>query len=521
MDFKTTIGLEIHVELNTKRKMFCDCQNPASLSSNISDREPNSFCCPTCMGLPGTLPRVNKKAIKFARIVGLALNCEIQKESKFDRKHYFYPDLPKGYQISQYDMPFCRNGKMKIQDTRDKTQKTIRINRVHLEEDAGKLIHPSRERAETSPSDQEYSLVDLNRAGTPLLEIVTEPDIESPEEARKFVKILSNILIGYRVSDVNMEKGHLRCDANIDIKIKSKIIDNKSKLRKSIVSNSEEFSTSSNNKCLSRVKVEGSPIVEIKNLNSFRFIEKALEYEIERLVSDQNNWPKEKTKQTRGFNSKTGETYAQRAKEESADYRYFPEPDLPLYVLSDQEKKEIEEIKKEYEGNITNYQDLGLSEKQSEMLKNNHKLNSYFDKAYDKIRDPKLVYSWVCVELLSIAKKQKKDIAEILDFNEFINLLLLIKTGKISNHLAKIIFAKMIESKKSAQTIIKEQGIGLTEYDFDDIIKNVLENNFKAVEDYKNGQQNAVGFLVGQVMKETKGQANPQEIREKIKKIIG
>ncbi len=486
--FKTTIGLEIHVELNTKRKMFCDCINPASLSSKISDRKPNTFCCPTCMGFPGTLPRTNELAIEFARLTGIALNCEIQKESKFDRKHYFYPDLPKGYQISQYDMPFCKNGFLEIdgEKTCSEQSRRIRINRVHLEEDAGKLIHHQ---------DSGESFVDLNRAGTPLIEIVTEPDLESPEQAKEFVKKLRDIIRAIGVSDADMEKGHLRCDANIDVKL----INSKSQ-----ETNSKQISNSNFQKM--------SPIVEIKNLNSFRFIEKALEFEVERLSLDQENWPEEKSKITRGFDSKTGETYEQRRKEEAADYRYFPEPDLPVYTITDDEISKLKVNLKDLPEDLENQMsDMGISKEQVSMLSSDKKLREIFNTVLKEVNDPRLVLTYLML-IRGIVKKGNSTAA--VNIKELVVLLKEIKSGNIKHEIGKRLLSKMAEGERVDGLLegFKNQ----EEYDINKVIDKVISSNTKAVSDFRKGQQNAVGFLVGSVMKETKGAANPQEVKKLI-----
>lgn len=475
--FKTTIGLEIHVELNTKRKIFCDCANPASLKSGISEREPNTFCCPVCMGFPGTLPKTNELAIKYVRLAGLALNCELSKNSKFDRKHYFYPDLPKGYQISQYDMPFCKNGwleirnpkseirnKFEIQNSNDQNEDKIkvRINRVHLEEDAGKLIHPK---------DSNESLVDLNRAGTPLVEIVTEPDLHSPSKAAEFVKQLREVIRATGISQADMEKGHLRCDANIDV-------------------------STGNHK---------SPIVEIKNLNSFRFIEKALEFEVLRLQEDINNWPKEKSKITRGFNSKTGETYEQRRKEEAADYRYFPEPDLPNYTISDGEikklKTEISDLPEDVENQLS---EIGLNKEQISLLSSDSNLRKIFDVILKNINDPKLIISYLMLI---------RGVSVRIPAEELIKLLQKIKSGNITNEIGKRVILQIAEGKKTEEVLEEYKK---SEYNLDEIIEKVISENQKAVDDFKNGRQNAIGFLIGQVMKKTKGAADPQEVSKSI-----
>jgi aspartyl-tRNA(Asn)/glutamyl-tRNA(Gln) amidotransferase subunit B len=470
MKYKTTIGLEIHIELNTKSKMFCGCINPASLVDDIADRKPNSFCCPICMGFPGTLPVVNKQAIEYCVMAGLALNCKIQKKSKFDRKHYFYPDLPKGYQISQYDMPFCKNGYLKINNQK------IRINRIHLEEDAGKLIHLP---------NSNVSLVDFNRSSAPLIEIVTEPDITSPKMAKDFVQELRSIIRNLRISDVNMEKGHLRCDANIDISNKNK----------------------------------KSPIIEIKNLNSFRFIEKALLYEEKRLFETCNQWPSKKTKITRGFDSKNNQTYPQREKEEASDYRYFPEPDLPMVVLSNKDIKKIKNKMPKSQAEISlQYQRNGLSENQIKHLLSDIKLKNYFDKVAKKTKNYQKIYSLVSVELLGIAKKTQKSIDELINPDEVADLIILSEKKTLSSSMIKKILLEITKSSKKPSEIY--QNFSSKTFDIEKIISEIFSENNKAIQDYKKGNKNVLGFLVGQVMKKTQGKVDPNIIRIKIQERI-
>jgi aspartyl-tRNA(Asn)/glutamyl-tRNA(Gln) amidotransferase subunit B len=452
---KTIIGLEIHVQLNTKSKMFCGCDN------NAESKEPNTVVCPVCMGFPGTLPVANIEAIKKTIKTGLALNCIIPDESKFDRKHYFYPDLPKNFQISQYDMPFARNGSLKLK-TENQKLKTVRINRVHLEEDAGKLIHPK---------GAGYTLVDMNRCSTPLMEIVTEPDINSPELAKIFLKELRLIVRYLSVSDADMEKGHLRCDANISV----------------------------------RNETDSSPIVEIKNMNSFRAVEGALSFEEKRLKEDFEELKKEKGKQTRSWDDEKGETKAMRRKEEASDYRYFPEPDVPPIKVG-QGKNEInlEEIKREIpilpEEKRKHYLELGLEPKAAEAIVAKKSYSNYFDKVIKLKGDPHKVYDLMINERAGDSIKPKL----------LVEALNLVSNGTISNKILKDILPEIKEAK-SVKEIIERKGLKqLSDEGYlRKVAEKVIKSNPGPVADYKKGKTAALGFLVGQVMKETKGQANP------------
>jgi aspartyl-tRNA(Asn)/glutamyl-tRNA(Gln) amidotransferase subunit B len=471
MEYQTTIGLEIHAQLKTKSKMFCSCDN------NAEGAMPNSLACPVCLGMPGVLPVANRQAIEWTILTGLALNSEIANKSKFDRKHYFYPDLPKNYQISQYDLPFCIGGYLEIINQNNENKK-IGLTRIHLEEDAGKLIH-----ADSS------SLVDLNRAGTPLMEIVTEPEISSPEEAKIFLQELRTILRYLSVSEANMEKGHLRCDANISIR---KIRNPKSEIR-----NEKEL---------------GIP-VEIKNINSFRMLERALIYEEKRQreVLEQGGTI---VKETRGWNDAKGETYSQRSKEIASDYRYFPEPDLPMFTLKkmfnlDTLRAQLPELPaKKRERYIHTWnlkpQDAAIIAQDAEMAK-------YFEKVAEKVT-PALGANWVINELktegtLKIAPEK------------LIELLTALEKGEISGKIAKEVSREMAQSGKSAQEIINSKGLKQVgdEKELNEIIDKIIYENPKAVADLRTGKNEVMGFLVGQIMRETKGQANPEIVNRLLK----
>ncbi len=456
-DYQPTIGMEIHIELATASKMFCDCPN------NPDETKPNTNVCPVCLGMPGVLPTINKKAVEQVIKVGLALGGEIAKFSKWDRKNYFYPDLPKGYQISQYDLPISNGGKLKIDG------KEIRIRRIHLEEDTGKLLHPV---------NKNHSLIDYNRAGVPLMELVTEPDITTPAQAKMFCQQMQLILRHLNVSDADMEKGQMRAEANISL------------------SQNSELGTK----------------VEIKNLNSFRAVERALLYEIERQKEKLQKGEKI-IQETRGWNADKNITYPQRLKETEADYRYFPEPDLP--PLTPLEVFQIGEIKKSIPKLPIEIQEelskkYGLSLEQAYIIVNDKKALSYFGDLEKELgQNVQSAITWIINENLgySIAPA---------DLKEFIEML---KTGEISGKMGKEIIVKMRDENKSASQIIKEGGLKhITDEDqITEVVKKVIVANSEAVSDYRKGKEPALKYLIGQVMKETKGQANPEIVAKILK----
>jgi aspartyl-tRNA(Asn)/glutamyl-tRNA(Gln) amidotransferase subunit B len=454
--FKTMIGLEIHVQLNTQSKMFCGCSNKAD------GKEPNELICPICMGMPGTLPVANIEAIRKTIATGLALKCQVAAFSKFDRKHYFYPDLPKGYQISQYDKPLCTGGTVEIGG------QMVRLNRIHLEEDAGKLVHPV---------GKNYSVVDLNRAGTPLMEIVTEPDLTLPSQAADFLRKLQKIVKAIGVSDADMEKGHLRCDANISVNKSGK----------------------------------SSPIVEIKNLNSFKYVEKALLLEQKRLISESESWPAASTKLTRGFNSVKGETYSLREKEEAKDYRYFPEPDLPPIIVSDDPRLDVSKI-------VLNLPDLpdeirsqmvsrGVRESEVEILLKNPDLYKIFSVCADS---ESLDLSAIAKFIVNNKKARQlgpDDIVAAVDLQD--------KKQVPSNILNQVIEKSLDEKISIAKSFEFFSNLSV---DLNKILDRVIEENPEAVAKYRGGKVEVGAFLVGQAMKLAKGQANPSDIKNLLRK---
>lgn len=484
MRYYSTIGLEVHIELNTKSKMFCSCLNDSN------EHHPNILICPICLGHPGVLPVINEEAIKKIIKTGLTLNCQILEYSKFDRKNYFYPDLPKGYQISQYDMPFCKNGFLvggRVED------KKIRIHRIHLEEDTGKLIHKKN-----------CSLIDFNRAGIPLMELVTEPDISSAEEARRFAEELQLILRYLGVSNADMEKGEFRIEANISL------------------SNS--------------LNLRGTK-VEIKNLNSFRAVEKALNYEIKRQIKNLES-AKKIIQETRGWDEKKEMTISQREKEEVYDYRYFPEPDLPPLHISSELINEIkieipelpqqkrERFKKEY----------SLSEKEIEIFVQNKEFGNYFEKIISELLEwvkgiekkefnqlIKLTSNYLITDLQGLLKgfpfSEKETLITPENFAEFISLLY---KGQISSKIAKIVLEEMFRTGADPSQIIEERGLNQIsdEMKIKKVIKEIILKNKKAVEDYKKGKINAFQFLIGQAMAKTQGKVNPQIVNKILKQSL-
>ena len=478
MKFFPSIGLEIHIELKTKTKMFCSCKNDSQ------ERHPNLNVCPICLGHPGVLPTINEEAIKKAIKVGLALNCHIANFSKFERKNYFYPDLPKGYQISQYQTPLCKNGFLEIRG------KTIRIKRIHLEEDTGRLLHLKH-----------YSLVDFNRAGIPLLELVTEPDLRSPDEAQEFAKELQLILRYLQVSDADMEKGQMRIETNVSLAKKEGQLGTK---------------------------------VEIKNLNSFSALKEALNYEIERQSRILEKGEKV-IQETRGWDDLKKKTFSQREKEEEKDYRYFPEPDLPPLQMKkeflEEIKKEIPELpqqkrkrfKREYE----------LDEKTIEILVKNRDLSEYFEKIISEF-DPnlpkeklsrliKLTSNYLVSDLLGLLKGAPFSEDEILITPEnFAELISLVCEGKISSKIAKVVLTEMFSSGADPSQIIEERGLVQisSEQEIEKIAKEVILKNQKAVADYKKGKKAALQFLIGQAMAKTKGKANPELVKKALERLL-
>ncbi|MCF6097117.1 Asp-tRNA(Asn)/Glu-tRNA(Gln) amidotransferase subunit GatB [Thermovorax subterraneus] len=474
MEFETVIGLEVHVELLTKSKVFCSCTTEFG-------GEVNTHCCPVCLGMPGVLPVLNKKAVEYAIKAALALNCEIPEFSKFDRKNYFYPDLPKAYQISQYDLPLARKGYIEI-EVGGKT-KRIGINRIHLEEDAGKLIHEE---------GKSYSLVDLNRTGVPLIEIVSEPDIRTPEEAWLYLNKLKTILQYIEVSDCKMEEGSLRCDTNISLRPKG----------------SDKFGTK----------------VELKNLGSFRAVRRSLEYEEKRQREILESGGAI-VQETRRWDEARGITIPLRSKEEAHDYRYFPDPDLVPIVIDrewvEKLKSELPELpdvrKKRY------MEEYGLPAYDAEVITASKALANFFEECVSQYHDPKTVSNWVMSEMLGILNETGREVDEIpFKPEQLVKMLKMIDNGTISGKIAKEVFREMFDTGRDPEVIVKEKGLIQIsdEAELEKIARKVIEENPKSVEDYKKGKEKALGFLVGQIMKETRGKANPQLVNKILKELL-
>ncbi|TDJ09373.1 MAG: Asp-tRNA(Asn)/Glu-tRNA(Gln) amidotransferase subunit GatB [Deltaproteobacteria bacterium] len=471
MQYEAVIGLEVHAQLSTESKIFCSC-------STKFGAEPNSQVCPICLGMPGVLPVLNKKALEYAIMAAIATNCTVHNKSRFDRKNYFYPDLPKGYQITQYEQPICTNGYLDI-DLDGKTKK-IRITRIHMEEDAGKLIHEDSEH---------YSYVDLNRTGVPLIEIVSEPDMSNAQQAVAYMKKLRSILTFIGVCDGNMEEGSLRCDANISVRpVGSKKLGTKA---------------------------------EIKNVNSFRFVQKAIEYEIERQISVLENGG-EIVQETRLFDSSKNVTFSMRGKEEAHDYRYFPDPDLLPVILQDNTINSLRESLPELPHSRYKrfMKDHDLPQSSALILTSTKPLADYFEDSLEFCTDPKIVANWIINEVLrEIGDEDEIDNFQIRPI-EISKLLELVQKGSISGKIAKDVFSQMIETKKSAEQIVKEKGLEQIsdEGQLESLVSSLVEKHPDEVKRFREGDKKLLGFFVGQVMKETKGKANPKLINELLRK---
>ena len=470
--YETVIGLEVHAQLKTKSKIFCD-------SATEFGNEHNSQVCPVCMGYPGVLPVLNKKVLEYAILTGLALNCEIARHSKFDRKQYFYPDLPKNYQVSQFDMPVCKNGYIEING------RVIRINRAHLEEDAGKLVHAGA----AGLAGSTYSLVDYNRTGVPLLEIVSEPDINSPEEARNYVEELRNIVRYLGVCDGNLEEGSLRCDANVSIRPVG--------------------------------QKELGVKAEIKNMNSFKALQRALEYEVERQVELIESGGKV-VQETRLWKEDEGITISMRSKEEAHDYRYFPEPDLvPMEIDADWVHR-IRETMTELpaQKRVRYIYELGLSDYDANVLVNSMEMAFFLDKVIDLKANVKSAVNWLMGDITAYLNENKTTIDKTeLTPESLAEMIDLIDKGIISNNIAKKLIIPLLEKGGSAKKMVEEQGMSLIsdEGALKETIKKILEANQGEVEKYKSGKPQLFGFFVGQIMKETKGRANPEAVNKLLK----
>ncbi len=476
MNYEVVIGLEIHLELQTRSKLFCSC-------STTFGQEPNTNCCPICLGLPGSLPVFNRRAVELAVTAALALNSNVQLKSRFDRKNYFYPDLPKAYQISQYDQPLAKGGYLRIET--DGNYRNIKLERVHLEEEAGKLIHSGE-----SIIGSDYSLVDYNRAGIPLLEIVTAPDITCGREAHLFLEDLRAILLYSGASDCRMEEGSLRCDANISLR----------------PSGSDKFGTK----------------VEVKNMNSFRSVEAALNFEVSRQAEIlAAGGPV--TQETRHWDEEKKLTVTLRSKEGSSDYRYFPEPDLLPLILEDNLIKEIsaalpelpaarrERLKEQY----------GLDSGEAALFTVNRSLGDFFEEAAGKYSDYKNLAKWVQGDLLYYLRESGKTVEEV-EPHQFVELLALLDAGEINRPVAKDLLNEMVLKGTSPQIMVQKKGLGRISGDEKllPLVEKVIDENPGAVENYRQGKDKAIAFLVGRVMALSGGRADPGEVNQILKEKI-
>ena len=467
-DYEVVIGLEVHAELSTKTKIFCSC--PTAFGA-----APNTHTCPICMAMPGTLPVLNEKVVEYAVKAGLATNCEISRNSKNDRKNYFYPDLPKAYQISQFDKPLCEHGYVEI-DTKE-GKKKIRITRIHIEEDAGKLNH------------DEFgggSLVDLNRAGVPLIETVSEPDIRSAEEAESYLRKLKSIFEYIEVSDCKMQEGSLRADVNVSVKKKT---DTKLGTR-----------------------------TEMKNMNSFRSIVRAIEYEVDRQIDILEDGGTI-TQETLRWDDVSGKTFPMRDKEDAQDYRYFPDPDLVAIKLSEEYIQNIKDNLPELpESRKERYlKEYELSEKDANIITASKYLSDLFEGAVKVCNNPKAVNNWIISDISRILNETETEPISIpFDSNQLGKLVILIDKGTISSSIGKKVLVELFENPRDPEDIIKEKGwIQISdEGAIKEVVMKILEANPQSIADYKAGKDKALGFLVGQAMKETKGKANPQMLNK-------
>lgn len=475
--YEAVIGLEMHVQLGTKTKIFCGC--PAEFGA-----QPNSNVCPVCLGLPGALPVLSREAVELAIEASIALHCRINPFSRFARKNYFYPDLPKGYQISQYDQPLAEHGYVDINT--EAGRKRIGVTRVHMEDDAGKSIHDG-----FRDSDR-YTYVDLNRSGTPLIEIVSEPDMRTADEAYAYVTELKQVLQYVGVSECDMEKGQLRCDANVSVRLRG----------------AEKFGTKA----------------EVKNLNSFRFLKMAVEYEIERQIELIESGGRV-SQETRLYNVETGRTVGMRSKEQAHDYRYFPEPDLvPLQVSEawlEQVKQRLPELPAERRERFVN--DYGLREYDAQVLTLTRETGDYFEAAMKASSDGRSTANWVTGDLMALLKASGKEITESpVSAQHLGELVALINKGELSGKLAKDVLPKMFETGDAPSVIMEREGLKQISDSgaLEKIVAEVVAGNPKQVEQYKSGKTAVIGFLVGQVMKASRGQANPAAVNELLKKSL-
>ena len=476
--FEPVIGLEIHAQLLTKTKIFCGC--PTTFGA-----PPNTHVCPVCLGFPGALPVLNRAAVDYAVRAALALGCDIRERSVFARKNYFYPDLPKGYQISQYELPLALGGGLDI-EVKGSTRH-IRLTRIHMEEDAGKSLH------EGFPDSDRRTYLDYNRAGVPLIEIVSEPDLRSSAEAALFFEKLRQILVWLGVNDGNMDEGSLRCDANVSIR---------------------------------RVgEATLGTKAEVKNVNSFRYLQKALDYEIERQIDVVEHGGRV-VQETRLFDSAQGRTYSMRSKEEAHDYRYFPEPDLPPLVVDEQRRALIASTLPELPEArmIRIVREYGVPAYDADLLTQTRRLADYFEETAKASGNPKAASNWIMGELLRTMKERGVSIEQVpLTPAALAELIQIVDQGVISSTVAKDVFAKMYDSGQAASEIVQAEGLAqIGDVDaLTGIVREAVRSNPDAIDQIRKGRNNAFGFLVGYVMKASKGKANPKVVNELLKKELG
>ena len=475
--YEPVIGLEVHVQLLTRTKIFCSC------STRFGD-PPNTNVCPVCLGLPGTLPVLNKRAVEMAMRASLALNCTVHDRSRFARKNYFYPDLPKGYQISQYELPLATNGHLEIEDAGVK--KRIGITRLHLEEDAAKNLHEGFSQSATK------AYIDYNRCGTPLSEIVSEPDMRTPDEAYAYLSTLRQILLYTGVSDVNMEEGSLRCDGNVSVRLRG----------------AKEFGTK----------------VEVKNLNSFRYLQKALEFEIERHIAVLESGGRI-AQETRLWNQAEGHTVSMRSKEKAHDYRYFPEPDLlPVHISSawrEEVRRTLPELPEAKRARFVSA--YGITAYDAEVLTSTQAMADYFESVVKAGAPGKSSANWIQTELLRGLKDSGKEIdASPISPASFAELVELVESGQITGAIGKKVFATMFESGRSAAEIVAAEGLAaqVSDATIEQAVREVIAKNTDNVAKFKSGNEGVFKFFVGQVMKATRGQANPQAVNDVLRKLL-
>ncbi len=471
MEYEIVMGIEVHAELSTRSKIYCGC-------STEFGGEPNTHCCPICTGMPGVLPVLNKSVVEYAVKAGLAMNCTISRFSKQDRKNYFYPDLPKAYQVSQFDLPLCQNGYVEIET--GGVRKKIGITRIHIEEDAGKLMHDEWDTG---------TLVDYNRCGVPLIEIVSEPDMRSPEEARAFVENIKAILEYLDVCDCKMQEGSLRADVNLSVRPVG----------------SSTFGTRT----------------EMKNLNSFRSIQRAAENEAQRQIRELEDGGRI-LQETRRWDDTKGFSYAMRSKEEAHDYRYFPEPDLVPVVVDDEWLSRISGTLPELPAARREryIKDFGLPEYDAGLLTSSKRLADFFEEAARENSNSKSISNWIMGDLMRLLKEKELEVDAIPFPGSYLaQLVSLIDSGTISGTIARKVFEKMFESGREPGRIVKEEGLEVVsdEGALGAAVRKILDANPQSVADYKNGKEKAFGFLVGQAMREMKGRADPQTINRLLK----